>query len=263
MINFFYDVFVNVLANLIATGILAIALGVIFQLPNKRAIRKFFGFNKQKSLNIYFSSLWVKGTAQSIVFNYKNESRSFRGVALPGNEFGTLPTMSNTFSFITDGNNFLSTLINRIIFKDIDIQYLNSPTSEEIPGDCNIITIGSKGYNSVSEYFESKVENHLKFNKNNNEILYNGNIIASPTAGYDYAIIEKFIDDEGHRVMFYLAGFDVIGTKCAVEYLMKNWGSLYKLYGEGGFAICIKTKRAQSENESSNNISVVFQKAID
>ena len=110
----------------------------------------------------------------------------------------------------------------------------------------SIITVGSQGYNVVTNYYLSRNLCQMQITQNGTviEIMkgrYKGEVIQRPSNKHDIAILERLADQtEQGTTIIIGAGLGVIGTMGAIQYLIDNWEELYKTYNERDFALALQ-----------------------
>lgn len=253
------DVWINVWANFLAIG-----GGYIFIVFfKKRNLIKFFGFDKQKKLSIFLSTLYIPSMAS---FTHAGLRMRYEGAAIPEYEHQVIPIFSNLFSLITTGDGIFKTMANRFLLGDVDIDYLNAPKDFNKISFHNFICVGGPSANQVTNHYMSSEFAYLGFNSVTSGVEIKkgkgkGRQLGLSNQHDDYGIVEKIIDKKNNSIVFITAGGNIGATKGCAFYLAKNWRSLQRRYGSKGFAICIKVPQHFVDPQGYANAQVVFQTA--
>ena len=110
----------------------------------------------------------------------------------------------------------------------------------------SIITVGSQGYNVVTNYCVSRNLAQLQISHNGTAIQVmkgknKGEVIRPASNQHDIAILERLIDHTRNDTTIIIgAGLGVIGTMGAIQYLIDHWHELDKTYGNREFALLLQ-----------------------
>jgi hypothetical protein len=72
-------------------------------------------------------------------------------------------------------------------------------------------------------------------------------IHAREAKGSDYALIEKIVDEENEKVVFFLAGLWDSGTQATGQYLFNQRQKLVAEFGRGGFQLLLRLAAGSTE----------------
>lgn len=229
---------------------------VIFRLSRLHKLVRLLGIDgKARRVILYLSSLFVpRGSS----LDFRGQARSYEGITIPTEEFSAGVALSRLLP--SDPFENLPPIARRPLekqfpfFRPIQIDVNASPMRDpDIDFSTrSIITLGSHGYNIVSDYCVRKSLARLAITGDGTQISilqgqHSGEVITSPGPQYDIAILEKIIDHtRGNTTIVVAAGLGVIGTMGAANYLLENWKTLEKEYGEREFALVLQFGPADS-----------------
>jgi hypothetical protein len=228
---------------------------------------KFFGFDRNKKLNIYISTLFIVSPSSGTV-THQGQVINFTGPVIPEYEFKMIPIFSSLFNLITTGDSLVSALVNRWILGDVDINYPNAPQSLNAIQFCNFICVGGPAANSLTDYYVNQRKiTELGFNSENKGIEIKkgenaGKIIGADGEQFDYGILEKVYDKQNGNIIFVAAGLGFAGTMAAANYLVREWKTLAKNYGDACFTICLKTPWHYLNSEGFKTAEVIFTRKV-
>lgn len=232
------EVWLNVWADFLALGI-GFSLIIIFK---RRNMISFFGFNKQKRLSIFLSTLYIQNNT---AITHSGSIISYQGAAIPEYEHQVIPFFSDLFSLITTGDNVLKTILNKLLLGNVDIAYLNTPRNIDSISFHNFICVGGPSANTVTDYYMRNGQTWLGFNTTNAGVeikkgRQRDKVLGISNQQDDYGILEKIVDKKNNSFIFIAAGGNIGATKASAYYLAKNWRKLQKEFKNSGFALCIK-----------------------
>jgi len=226
----------GVLANLAFLIILIAFAWIIFISTKRRTLYGFFNIKSSQRLVLYLSNLRIiKGGTIGI----DNKTRNYEGTAVTFYEYLVSDTFRRIFYYPIQPLIEQPGILKRILFSDVNVQILKSPLEKsEIDNNASIISIGSPGYNAVSKYIEEDLNSNCRFDKDYVHISIKGiPSISDPTQ----AFIERIIDSNNNRSVFYVAGISEAGTTGAMHILTMEWNRLRKKYGnDKPFVIVVK-----------------------
>jgi len=231
---FILDILSNVIANLIfwlSGGLLVASLVG----RKRRRLREFFGLVKNNRLFVYMSSRPV----------YKPFEE--RGVQIE--EFQLIPLISSLF--LLNKNRLIPEAFSGLVdtfwlIQNPKVEFLPSPRDSDEIQFANTICVGGPAYNVATLYYSKTNSPYsvLLYENDKWRIEIQKGTKAGKTIfadeGQDIAILNKCFDVENETTIFIVGGAGINGTRAAAEYLIKNWQSLQKIYGEKEFCICLK-----------------------
>lgn len=228
----------NVLSEfifVILAALLALAIGWVFYRSSRQKLLRFFGIYETRRINIYLSNIRV---IQFGSIGIDGQKRSFFGDTVSFEEMLVASNFRNLFvSPFPSLSQSLASFLSGWLISDIQLQIQRSPTSEEqIDTTVSFITLGSPGYNIVSQYVETKLQSHAKFASDYSSMLVPN---LPPISGGTYGFIERIFDETNGSSQFYAAGLSVLGTAGATRYLSKEWKRLERKYRQQGFTIVL------------------------
>lgn len=225
-IQLFGNIIAGVIANVVFL-LLVVAIGwVIFAVTRRRRLLRFFGILTSRRIIIYLSNLRiVPGGALGV----DNRQRSYQGSAVTFGEMLVASRIRETFNYpvpsLSDRSGFLS----KILISDVQVQIRPSPLNEgEIETSCSYITLGSPGYNITSKHAESTMHSRAHFQNDNQEM-----VVGDAPADNDttHGFVERIIDRDNGRAIFYAAGLSELATIGATHFLVQQWEQLRWRYG--------------------------------
>jgi len=247
------EVAVNVFSDLVYTLCLAL-LGLLFlgiiQLSKWKRLLGVFGLKKNRPrLRVYLSNLDVLlGGAR----DFRGVCRRYEGSAVSGPELGVIDQLTRLLAHsILDQLGIVREWLGERywIFRKPELVFQLSPLDpDEIQFD-SIISVGSSGYNSVTDYYQNEynptmILDHEAANDPDRCIVINygerrGQFI--PIApGRDMGVLAKVYDCHHDTVVFIGAGFNINGSLGAIRYLIDHWQELAKGYqGVASWAVCL------------------------
>ena len=211
---------------------------------------KFFGIDKDsRRVVVYLSSLFV---ARGKALDFRGQARSYEGITVPIEEFSIGAALPKAFKIDPFDN--IPPIIRRNLqkkwsfFKPTSIDVNASPFREaDIDFSTrSIITLGSHGYNLVTDYCTAHGLTQLHITHDGTAITivegrHQGEVIRPASSRHDIAILEKLIDSsQDQTTLIIAAGLGVIGTMGAVRYLIDNWEALYKSCGDNPFGLVLQ-----------------------
>ena len=228
--------FQNVASNYITIVIAIIVGAVIYQFSRRRSLLSFFGCSKTRRIRLYLSNLYIPPFAAT---DPSGLPRSFEGSAIPGYELPFVPAIFRLFLAPVPGLSDQPGWWKALALRDVEIDASPSPRSvADIDESATLITVGSGGYNVVSREVEEnfqprvQVEPGAPFQVTSPDVQYQGP---------EYAIVAKCRHPSREQWAFYVAGASQFGTTSAFNYLIQNWSSLRKQFGdESPFAVTIR-----------------------
>ena len=223
---------------------------ILYSLSKQKRIFDFLGVDKNsKQVVIYLSSLLVPpGNA----FGFDGLPRSYQGIAIPTGELNISSRLSKELTI--DIFEYIPPVIRKslqekyVFFRPLKIRIEASPMRDsDIDFSArSIITVGSQGYNIVTNYCVSQNLTQLRITQNGTVIEITkgkdtGEIIRKASDQHDIAILEKLVDyTRNGTTIIIAAGLGVLGTMGAIQCFIDNWQELYKTYGKREFALVLQ-----------------------
>jgi hypothetical protein len=247
------DVLVNVFSDFVYTlcaFFIVFLFWLVFQVSKWKKLLRFFGLKKNRPrLRVYLSNLYVLAGGAK---DFRGERRRYEGSAVSEPELGVIDQLSRLLAHsILDQLGIVREWLGERywIFRKPELVFQLSPLDpDEIQFD-SIISVGSSGYNSVTDYYQNEynptmILDHEAANDPNRCIVINygerrGQFI--PIApGRDMGVLAKVYDCHHDTVVFIGAGFNVNGSLGAIRYLIDHWQELAKSYQDVvSWAVCL------------------------
>jgi hypothetical protein len=220
------DIAINIGSDFLFIGLITLLLWLLSPREVEKAHR-FFGFRKQSEIKIYISGFSHPGVrTQKVVTALEYE------VAVE--KKGTLAQLPGT-GFVRRLREYVANLIGqdlRYPEPDIEISPLGKITGS--PNQRSIILIGGPVSNQISSHYLEQPSVRFRYKGDTYQKRTNGGY--KDLGSGNVAILEKMKLEE--QVLILAHGSGEEQTARAVRYLVQNWKSLYKQYGEEEFAIC-------------------------
>jgi len=212
-------------------GVLAITLGILL----KQSAKKSFFSNGSNRFIAMASRLNVTESN-----DFRGQGRTFAGAAIPDYEIVALRNFSRLLNFDDTSLRDLPWTKKIMFLRFPSLSIEASPnkviTNEnDIPSATTIFSIGSPGYNTVSEYVEN-IANLAKF-INGNSAIY----LDTQSSSNNPFLIQRVRRSEG-GYYFYLAGCTIEGSSQAVKNLLLHWKSYKKRFKKNDFAILFEIR---------------------
>jgi hypothetical protein len=242
-----------VLSHFIFT-ILLIAIGwLVYFITERKKKLRFFGIRNTKRIVIYLSNLRIISGGS---LGVDNKPRTYSGTTVVYNEQLSASKFKEMFNFLFPSLSENATILNNILFSDIKVSILPSPLSlNELDTTTSWITFGSPGYNIASEYVENGKNSIVNFTNDNRKIKIDQLQEFSDTVT---GFIQKNIDANSKRCLFYTAGVFESGTVGAANFLCNNWKLLNKKYGsEKQFIVLLRFN-----NANLNDWTIISEREI-
>lgn len=240
---FIYDLLTNIFANVIfwlSGGI------VIWILVSGKANRlnRFFGTTKQREVTIYLSSFRV----EPILEKEFGIVKGHRGIAVPSDEFSTIPKLASLFS--SNPLNlipeiFVGFVDSFWIIKRPEIEFMPSPHTTEMLNFKNAICVGGPAFNFATDYYQKSCNPYFSMSADSgrfairiNRTSRAGEVVHQD--GFDLGFVQKMVDHEHKCTVFLVGGIGIGATMAAVDYLVSEWSNLYKRYQDDEFGVIIR-----------------------
>ncbi len=232
-------------------GFLIAFIGLIaFRLSRQRKLFNFLGTDKKaKQAVVYLSSLLIP---RGCAVGFDGLPRSYKGVTIPTEELSISARLVKALA--VDPFEYFPPIVRKSLeerytfFRSLTVKVNASPMQEsEIDFSTHsIITVGSQGYNIVTNYCVSHNLAQLQISHNGKVIQVmkgkdKGEIIRAASNQHDIAILERLNDHTRNDTTIIIgAGLGVIGTMGAIQYLIDHWQELDKTYQNREFALVLQ-----------------------
>jgi len=247
------DVLINVFSDFVYTlcaFFIAFLFWLVFRVSKWRKLLMFFGLKKNRPrLRVYLSNLDVPPRCAK---DFRGVRRMYAGSAAPEPELGVIDQLTRLFAHsILDQLGIVREWLGERywIFRKPELVFQLSPLDpDEIQFD-SIVSVGSSGYNSVTDYYQNEynptvILDHDAANARTQCIVINygdrGGQFIPIAPGRDMGVLAKVYDCHHDAVVFIGAGFNVNGTLGAIRYLIDHWQDLAKGYQNTvSWSICL------------------------
>jgi hypothetical protein len=215
----------GVITNIISFVLTLQLAWIVYHLFRRRKLLKFFGIGEQKRITVYLSNIRVvKGGS----LGTDGQPRAYSGTTVTVGESLQANLFLNLFSYLVPGLSSQPGILRYLLVSDIQVVIAPSPVrQEDIDRTSTIVTLGSPGYNIVSEWVERTLNPRIRFTNDNSAITVNG----LPNITDDsQSFIQRIYDPSNKRWVFYTAGLSEFGTIGAAYFLASRWRHLYKKF---------------------------------
>jgi hypothetical protein len=218
------------LENLLASVlffVLFLLLGSGWYLWRRRALLSLFQVANTKRLIIYLSRVEV---VQGGSLGVGGVARSFAGPTVTASEANAAMLLAGIFEYLIPGLESQPGILKTLFTRDISVTVQPSPISvQQIPPEVSIVTVGSPGYNRVSEWAQRQLNPKVAFSPNNNALVtHTGRSLADPDTG----MVQVLYDAQNDRRVFYVGGITEAGTQAGLVYLALKWKELKQNMGK-------------------------------
>jgi hypothetical protein len=217
-----------VASNYIALAIAIVLGALIYRLSRRRRLLRFFGCSRSRRVRLYLSNLDIK---RGGAMDPSGLPRSFEGPSTPGYELPFIPAIFRLFLAPVPGLSDQPGWWKSLALRNVEIDTSPSPRSVlDIDESATLITVGSVGYNTVSAEVERNFEPRVQAEPNAPFRITSPDGVQH--VGLEYAILAKCRHPSRMQWAFYVAGPTSTGTTSAFHYLIQNWSSLRKEFGD-------------------------------
>ena len=218
-ITFFGGVWANIVANA-ATALLIVLAARAWFWGTRRRLYALFGLAKERPrIVIYTSRLFVTNGGS---LGPDGTPRTFVGEAVPNYEAELIKAFG---AFFGDSPVIRWSGAAWLRWADIDVVVQVSPaTATDMDRSATLITIGSPGYNCISEAVEQWGA-PVRFAADNGLLQLQDGTHLDVMAG----VLQSVVHPSSGQVAFYLAGPTAAGTSAAAQALIRDWKRLRKL----------------------------------
>jgi hypothetical protein len=230
--NVYYQ---NVMSTAITFAIAVVAGTLYYYFSRRRRLLRFFGCSGSRRIRLYLSNLdIVRGGAK----DPSGLMRSYHGSSTPGYELRFIPAIFQLFLAPVPGLSDQLGWLRFLALREVEIDAAPSPKSvQDIDASATIITVGSAGYNTVSGEVETNFEPRVLVDPDGYVVAPDG----TRHVGLEYAVLAKCRHPSRLQWAFYAAGPTRVGTTSAFLYLIQNWSSLSKEFGDQSpFSVTIR-----------------------
>jgi hypothetical protein len=215
---------------------------------------KFFGVYNSRRIVIYLSNLIISpGSASGV----NNKQWGYHGPAVPFYELPVANHLQGLFNYLLPSFSDGSSILRKLLISDVQVQLMPSPHEQGQPEQLtSFITLGSPMYNTISCFVESGLHSKVQFQEDARAILVEA---VPPITDTSYGFIERIVDRERKRSIFYAAGLAKLGTAGAAHFLATEWKRLNRKYGDNtNFVVMLRF-----DTEDDRRWSIVFEQAFE
>jgi hypothetical protein len=228
-------------SSIIIVFLLTVAGFIFFAFSKQRKLRRFFGIKKEsQDIDVYLSSLFIP---QYTSTGFDGRPRSYQGPAIPIGELGIIASLASALKLSGFDNipAFIRDMLAKVNknFQPLNINPKASPLKEteiNFRSGSTIITVGSQGYNIVTNYCVDNNLSQMQIVENGTAIQImkgkrQGEIVRPVSDKHDIAILEKLTErTRDNTTIFIAAGLGVLGTMGTIQYLVDKWEKLASEY---------------------------------
>lgn len=239
----------NITAGVIANTIFFVLTVLVgwsaFLLFRRRKLLKFFGIEEHKRITVYLSNIRV---TQGGSLGTDGLPRAYSGTTVTFGESLQANLFLNLFSYLVPGLSSQPGILKYLSVSDVQVVVAPSPLREDdIDKTSTIVTLGSPGYNIVSEWVQRSLNPRIRFSNDNSAITVNG---LPNIADGRQSFVQRIYDADNKRWVFYTAGLSELGTIGAAYFLASRWRSIFKKFGTDKFEHVISVN-AQNYQQST------------
>lgn len=246
------------LFQLVAVMLSILLVGLPLVWWRRRKLFRFLGLTKQQpDFLVYLSTVFVERGGS---LDFRGTARTFSGPAVPAAELAALEPVARLFT-----ESLLDELPKRLrrwlarrvswVFQDVAPQFLASPQDVADVQSGNLLTVGSRYYNSAGDLFAQPGQLMLAMEQQQQQMVIRvtggsekGRVFQTrDNSSEDLAILERLYDPDTNSTVFVAAGLGVTGTRGAVEYFARRWKDLYARFGTDRFALCLRFENVASD----------------
>jgi hypothetical protein len=207
-----FEFWINVLANLITIAITLVVCWLFYRCFGRRQLMSFFGVEREKILRIYVGSVRNENALKGFVgFEEINEAKNLEAL----------------FKSVIPGLGEQPGLLKFLQVADIQTEILPAaPNSPNVTLGHSLISLGSPMSNYASSLLETELKNPVKCDRNTGNIQ----IPHLPPISDNQGVVERICS--GGKNYFYIAGKPEPVTAGCARFLIQNWKSMRKKYGD-------------------------------
>ena len=222
----FKKILIGIIANLIFSLLVLLICWGLYLIFRRRKVKKFFKI-KDRRVTIYLSNIRVRSGG---AIGVDGQERSYAGSTVSFGESYQASQFFSIFNYPIPSIQNKPGILKHLVVADIKLQILLSPVdTADICNNSTIISLGSPGYNIVSEWIQNNFDSKASFIDDNGKIKIDG---IPPISDTKKCFIERIYDENNDRFIFYSAGLSEIGTEGATYYLASHWNQLYQEYSD-------------------------------
>lgn len=278
MDDFWLNVLVNLVANLVTWLILILiaGIGLMVQARSRRAaLFRFFGINPlNPSIIAYLTTVVVQpGGAKRVDGDI---SQIWEGPAISANSLRDILTVPGIFISSTDKlPAFIRKLLStrHLSFEPITVDFRTSPSQASEIASGPILCLTGPGYNLATKYYLETGSSYIEFTRDHQFLIKRGGLTGksiTPSGGkvptgdgklerfaHDLALVSRLTDGENRRKVAIAAGTGSNGTRAAIEYLANHWQVLDKEYKNDDFAVILECPNRRKDAQGYKLAKVV------
>jgi hypothetical protein len=217
---------INVLAGIVANVlfvVITIGIGIVVLRIRRRALLRFWGIPDSRKIRVYLSHLRI---VQGGALDASGSARSYQGSVVTQMESQMGELLKSLFVAPLPGGAAQPNWIQALLFVGADVEVHPAPLdAAQIDQEATVVSLGSPGYNTVSEAIETNCNSPVRFVNGNTAIQLPGNLII--TNQWQGVVVRLL---SGDRYWFYAAGLSEAGTAAAAYHLAKSWRHLDRRY---------------------------------
>jgi len=227
MIETAASIIVNVVSDFVFVAIVIVAGWVVFATTRRTRLLSFYGLDASRRIVVYLSNLRVmSGGAIGI----DSRRRSYQGSAGAFGEMHVATEFRDLFNYLVPSLSERPGLLSKLLISDVQVQLRPSPLSQgQIEPSCPFVTLGSPAYNAASGYVESQLNSKARFVADGSAILVED---MEPLTDTTLGFVERIVDPERSKRVFYAAGLSELGTIGAAHFLATQWARLHRSYSD-------------------------------
>lgn len=229
-------IIVNVLSDFLFLLII-VALGwILFVFTRRTQLLKFYGIDTSRRIVIYLSNLRVmSGGAIGI----DDQPRSYQGSAAAFGEMLVANRFRDLFNYLLPSLSDKPGVLSKLLVSDVQVQLLPSPLNQgQLEHSSSFVSLGSPAYNATSGFIERELHSRARFHQDGVAMMVED---VPPITDTTYGFVERIVDHEQRRRVFYAAGLSELATTGAAHFLVTEWARLYRKYGsDNAFVVMLR-----------------------
>lgn len=220
------DIITNIVSDFIFLLIVVLLGWIFYRLTQRTQLLRFFGVEASRRIVVYLSNLRIiPGGAVGI----DGQGRSYQGSAIAFGELLVANRFRDLFNYILPSLADRPGLLSRLLISDVQVVFLPSPIAQnQVEGASSFVSLGSPAYNAASGLVETQLHSRVRFMPNGAAIHVEN---IPPITDTTYGFVERIIDREHRRNIFYAAGLSELGTAGAANFLATEWARLNGEFG--------------------------------
>lgn len=243
----------NIIADFLFI-LLVIVLGwILYSLTRRNQLLRFFGIDRSRRLVIYLSNLQVmSGGAIGI----DGRPRSYQGEAAAFRELQVASRFRELFNYLVPSLADRPGILSRLLVSDVQVEISLSPLDQgHLERSSSFISLGSPGFNAASSFIEEEIHSQAHFQQvDNSHVMVITDV--TPISDLTHGFVERVVDHDARRNIFYAAGISQFATVGAAHFLLTEWQRLYTVYGnDHNFVVMLRF-----EHPDPRQWTIVFQR---